>query len=289
MLWLLLSLLAAVFRGIGDVLRKQALRTENLTDFITAFAVMQFVLGLPILFFGVEFQINFSIIVLIALSIIFAIIGAFFTNATYKNEEISTAAPLFNFSPAILLVLSFFLLGEMPKMVQIIGIGIIIFGGYFLTIKNFRSWHHPFTEIKKKHLFFMLMVWITASFMAILSKVILENITSYSFFFWNKLFFAVISLIIALFAKRIKNVLQSLKSQFFVLIIPAILVNFTSLSIMWAIAIPTALVSLIIPILRVSTVITVGVGGRVCHEKHVLHKLLASLIMLGGVFLIALG
>ncbi len=287
MSWILITLLSAVFFGLSQALRKKALAFESIFDFIGSYAIVQFIFSIPILFFDIQFEIPGKILVLIIIFCIMNIITAFFMYASYKNEEVSTVAPLINFSPAFLLVLSFFLLSEAPTTLQIMGVVVIIIGGYYLTIKNIKNWHHPFTEIKKKYLFFMLLVLILASFMAIIDKTVLQTISAFTKYFWAVLINTVFIMILVVVSGRLKTVLKVLKEHFWIFSIPAILDNFAAFSILWVIALPTVLVSLVIPIRRFSTLITVFLGGKMYHEHRIPHKIIASAIMLAGIFIIA--
>ncbi|MFH1589978.1 MAG: hypothetical protein ABIB43_05410 [archaeon] len=62
----------------------------------------------------------------------------------------------------------------------------------------------------------------------------------------------------------------------------------SNMSYLLAVATPGAAISLIIPIKRTSSLFTTLIGGKLFHEKNLLIKILASIIMIWGVVFILL-
>ena len=286
MAWILLVLLAALFRGMSDTLKKRA-TTDNVLDSIGALAITGFILSLPVLFFDVQFSFSFSLLIILIVFAALNVIAMFFLMASYKSEEVSTVIPLYNLSPAFLLILSFLILGEKPLLLQIIGVGVIIVGGYFLTVKNAKNWHHPFTEISFRHLFFMFMVLIIASFLAIFNKFLLQSLSVFTVYFWFIVFYTILVLGLLVYKKRFVPVMGMLKRKIGDFTYPSVFMVLTSLVFFYVLSDPEVLVSLAIPVLRVSTIITIILGGRMFHEHNIVHKIAAAVIMLAGVFIIA--
>jgi drug/metabolite transporter (DMT)-like permease len=287
MLWVIYSIITAIFYGLSLALRKKGLVYENIIDFIGAFSIIGFVFSIPILFFPIQYEIPNISLLLIFLACAASVVVTFFLTAAMKNEEVSTVIPLLNLSPVILLIFSFLLLSEKPSGMEILGVFVIIVGGYFLTTKDLKSWKHPFTEIKKKDLFYMGLTLFLLSLSAIIHKAVLMRISSYSLFFWGNIFYMAIVSIVVIAAKRIKQVIALLKKHFWILFIPAFLGNITDFLIYYILAMPGVLVSVMIPILRFATLVSIFVGGQVLHEKNMTHKIVASLIMIGGICIIA--
>ncbi len=71
---------------------------------------------------------------MILLSSAFAFGGSFLLNIAYKRCEISTVSPLLNINPLFVILLSYFILGEVLNGKQFIGVLLILIGGYI--IKN---------------------------------------------------------------------------------------------------------------------------------------------------------
>ena len=76
-----------------------------------------------------------------------------------ESSEISTAAPFYNLLPALVAGLSFFFLGEILQIKQILGIGIIIFGAYILEVDHkVHNLLDPFKKIFKSKYILLLFI-----------------------------------------------------------------------------------------------------------------------------------
>jgi uncharacterized membrane protein len=53
-------------------------------------------------------------------------------------------------------------------------------------------------------------------------------------------------------------------------------------------AVPGAMIALIIPIRRLSTLFSVIVGGRMFHDHYLFHKIISTFIILAGTVLVIL-
>ncbi|MCL4531184.1 MAG: EamA family transporter [Chloroflexi bacterium] len=62
-----------------------------------------------------------------------------------KEGDVSLVAPLFVFSPAAALMVSSVTLREMPQPVPMIGMGLLIFGAYLLSLP---PWHDVFEPLR---------------------------------------------------------------------------------------------------------------------------------------------
>jgi uncharacterized membrane protein len=77
------------------------------------------------------------------------------------------------------------------------------------------------------------------------------------------------------------------KERSFIVVIP-LLIIFADLFYLKAVAIPAAMISLIIPIKRMSTLVSSIIGGRMFHEHNLGFRLIGGLMMVIGVILIVI-
>lgn len=197
-----------------------------------------------------------------------------------KDREISIIAPLSNLSPLFLLVLSSVFLQEVISVIQMLGIFIVIIGTYILEL--YRN-HHHYTVPHKRHFkellsmdikFYILVVimLISMSLVVITDRIILTsgvNVVS-NLYFTSLCGFVVISIYLIYkkeFFKAFTNTVR--QPQTLLISLMGIIDNFL---IVTAVFLPNALVSLIIPIRRTSTVFSAIFGGILFHEKHLLQK-----------------
>jgi len=275
---------SAVFFALMHITRKQLLKDSGVMDVMTATAPVELVLALFFLPF-VDFQYTTSM-VYVFISSLTAIAGAYTLNYTFKKCEISTAAPLLNLSPVFVLAISYYMLSEVVNILQFFGIVLIMAGGYMITLKDFRAYLHPFTSMKPKFFLligFTLVVW---SFGAVFHKVALADMTAVSAFFFFSIFSSTIRLI-PLY-KNYKVSIEIIKNQWLLVVLSGIFYVSSNYLHMLALAVPGVLVSLAMPVKRISTLFTVIFGGRFFKEQNLLAKSIACVIMIAGLFVIGL-
>ena len=298
-LWIILSLASAVLFGLKDILVKDFLLKSEYSSADLVYH-QYLLLFFPLVIFIVFFNnlISFFDFNMYPLYIFKAFSIGFSTYMYFvmlQKYEISVVSPLINLSPLFLLVLSYIFLNELITLVQCLGILILIIATYFLEITmrhhNVKDpAKHYFSLINKKRVQFFGLVIVLLCFMsfgAIADKLILGKVNVYT-----NLFFTAFFIFIGLFAYyvREKKLLRSFKifkSGFKVYWI-SIFTLVSNILILFAIAIPGALVSLIIPLRRTSTLFSSIMGGLLFHEKHLGKKLFAILLMLCGVILIVI-
>ncbi|MBN2881655.1 EamA family transporter [Candidatus Woesearchaeota archaeon] len=294
-LWILLALISAVFCGAKDILSKKVL--NNKTDPYQLIFIEYLVLLVGVLIFGftrIDFGAIISSFSIFILKCFTLFCFTFFYFKLLETYEISLISPLTNLSPVFLIILSSVFLQENPSVLQILGILLIILSTYVLEV-NIN--HHSHDNPHKKHLEMLKKLnWKTIG-MAVL-MLFLISITGISdkkiFIAGNNiatnLFWTSVVMIIFLFAqlaftKKLDLIKTAItKERLFV----GIITNISSLFVLSALAIPTANVSLVIPVRRTSTLFASIFGGLMFHEKHLLKKGIATAVMLIGVVLIAL-
>tara|TARA_Y100000034_G_scaffold20236_3_gene23100 strand:- start:3015 stop:3632 length:618 start_codon:yes stop_codon:yes gene_type:complete len=204
--------------------------------------------------------------------------------------EVSSVAPLQNLSPLFLLVIGFTFLGERLTLLQILGILILVFGAYFIEIKHHsKNLLEPFKEIiKSKYTIFVILALVIYAVSAALEKYILSNgVNTYSLLIIYRLISAVIFITITfVFYKGFTDIVHGIKETGVTMAFIA-LVGIGSTYFYYE-ALSLAYVSLVIPIKRLSTLMTTMVGGEMFHEHNLTHKAIGCLIMIAGAVCIAI-
>lgn len=297
-LWFYLAILSAILFALKEIVSKKLLGKYDISPAQLTFE-QHLVAGLIMLLFFLPF-INYFIfyeqLYLFLGKSVFVTIVSILYLSLLKEFDISLVSPLLNLSPLFLLVFSTIFLNETISYIQMLGIVVIIFGTYILEItKN----HHRAKVPHKFHFknllskppeFFVKIVvlLISMSFIAIFDKTILNNgVNVYTnIYFTSLLIFIIISIYFIKQNYFITACRRSIHQPQTLLIgVIAVADTFTILS---AISLPGALVSLIIPLRRTSTLFSAFFGGLLFHEKHLGKKLFAAGIMLAGVILIIL-
>ena len=233
----------------------------------------------------VDFSIHANTILLIILVAILGFVGFFCINIAYKNCEISSVSPLLNISPLLLMVLAVIFLGEVISILQLIGIIVILVGGYIISLKDWKIFLHPFTALKFKYYMFVGGTIVAWSIAQLFMRIILmkTNIWTYLFFFSASVF--VFSVIVVIFRRR--GIIHIYKNhwRFIVLIEAFILIS--DIAHVFVFNMPGVMISLAMPVKRMSSLFIVLIGGTVFKEKKLLQKSVASVLMLVGLFAIS--
>jgi uncharacterized membrane protein len=153
MLGFLFAFLCAVFKGIQSIYNKKnsvesgeyvsswAVRTVPIFVVIPFLLYKSFSTGLP----------NPSLEFMIALLIsgVINIIATIIKLKAFKLSDVSLITPISSLSPGLVVISSFFILGELPALEGIIGIVLVIVGAYSLNLTRGVSLLEPVISLSK--------------------------------------------------------------------------------------------------------------------------------------------
>ena len=201
-------------------------------------------------------------------------LGNFFIIKALSSGELSSVAPINSYKPIIALIFGMILLNEYPQFLDLIGIGLILFGTLLLAkAKIF------YTKATLYRFIALVLLGIEAIF---IKKVILLTDINSTFFYW-----VMIGLIFsAFFAITIKQPLkikkENLKFQMLLVILVA-LMQYTTNYIFLKMNVAYALA-----LFQLSAILSVFLGVNIFKESGFLKKIIASIIMLIGAVIIIL-
>ena len=287
MLWMIIILGSGLFFALNHILRKKILEDADVIDMMIFTGSLGFLMMLPFIKF-IDFGISSKNLLLIMLNAAFAFGGSYLLNIAYKKYEISTVSPLLNISPMFVIVFSYFMLGEVLNSIQLAGVLLILLGGYTVTLEDIRFFFRPFTSISKKYFLIVLATLILWSACPIINKIVLFEVDNFSYLFFFTMFIFFIQIIILVSTNRFCNVAALTIKKWPLLILACLFWITSDFLHLAAIAIPTTMVALAIPIKRLSNLLTVLIGGILFKEKNLLVKFSACAIMLAGLFVIGL-
>ncbi len=296
-LWIIFTLLSAFLLAFKDILSKKVLVKSNKPLQIIFEQYFLMFLVLSLLFYDlIDFN---SIFVFWKLYLLKATSIFLFTYLYFillKKFEISKFAPLMNASPIFLVLLSSIFLNESITFVQLVGIIIIIFATYLLEVNiNFHFKDNPhrhhfdwFKKLDLKNISLVILMLIVISITAIADKKILgSGISVYTNMFYTSLLIFTFLSFYYIKNKNFLLVFKYIKSEPITFLISVISL-ISTFFVLLAISMPTTMVSLIVPLRRTSTLFAAILGGLLFHEKHLIKKLIAVIIMIFGISLIVL-
>ena len=292
--WYFLALYAAVFATFSTLIDKKILYKEHALEYVTTWALITFILVTPFLIFKLNFNFPYYFWLILILISILNTAGIIYLTKAFRHLEISIASPLMSFEPAFVVLLAFLFLNESINYSQTWGLLLILVGGYFLEIRkeNF-SLIQPIKEaFNSKYIHYGLLAIFLYSISAIISRFIVNtnnaiNINIYTYFFLIKLFVAInLLVLLSILYDGIQGVKNGIKNMGWLLIPACIFSIIHGFLTLFAFSIPSANVGLVMAIKRISIFFETLIGGELFHDYNLFIKLVSSLIMLFGIYLI---
>lgn len=286
MVWYLFALGSALFNALSALTEKKSLMKLHAMEFSCALAILNFILSLPLIFIA-DLDIPFFVLAVMYLSSIIGTVAFLFIAKAVRHLDISLVSPLLNLNPAVLAVLAYFILNERITSAQLAGIILIMLGAYIVEI----NWtKHGFLEPVKsmflsKHkqlVFFSVLLYALSS---ICDKFVLAYVSPFTYLLVVQFFIAInFIILINLFYGGFKDISYGYRHAGKWIFLMAFFTLAYRLLQAWAISL--TLVSLVVPIKRLSTLFATLAGGTLFHEKGTAHRAIACIIMLIGAYLI---
>lgn len=287
MTWIFFALAATIISGVQEIFKKNVLNKEHTFEFLTILYILSFLLLLP--FINKINIVSSNIFAWILLRAFLIFIAAISFHKALRHMDISVVMPLTNIRLIFVLFFGFLFLGETVTSLQILGILAIIFGTYILEvdgkIKNFKK---PVKELMTgKYMHYLILFSVASAFTSIITKHVLSNVLPLDLLFYHFSITVVVYLVITfVFYGGWKDISHGWNiggPWIFLISILSIAGMFTLFT---AYADPNSKVVLIVPILQLSTLFNILIGGKMFHEKNILVRLLSSLIIISGVVLL---
>lgn len=286
MSWIIFASLTALFESLKDVASKQGL--TRLDEYIVAWSMIFFTLPLMVPLLGVIDipEIGKSFLWALVAGGSLNVISMLLYIKALKFADLSLAVPLVTFTPLFLLVTSPIIVDEMPKLVDGIGIFLIVIGSYILNLKHSqKSYFAPFQALlKEKGAQLMLLVAFIWSLSSTIDKVGVQNSSPTFWAISNYIYIAIGMLPIMLYKSR--NSLQQIVQNLPTLAPIGFLQGLVVLCQMQAISL--TLVAHVISIKRMSALLSVIWGHFIFKEQGLKERAAGATVMIMGVLFITL-
>jgi transporter family protein len=291
MTWFIFAVLSAFFASLASILEKKTLERIHAVDFSTVLAFAAALISFPTLFTASWEHV--SLPVLGAIFLVSILAAAAFIQVTHgvRHLEISSSSPLFLTSPMITALLAFVLLGEKLTLLQIGGMFLLLLGTYVLETKHFFMAKEFFQNLWGDTYSRLIMLGLLMyGFTSLGDRIILAHwgVSPMIYIALAQLFIAMIFLVLTLVRHRsIVPSLTIIRNGWKGIFLIAFLT--TAYRLMQAEATALAAVGLVVAVKRSSTLFTTIIGGELFHDHGILRKTIACIIMIIGVYAIALG
>ncbi len=284
MLWYLLALGAALFYALRDIAKKRLLQKESTIELLVHVYLIIFVIAALA---ASDFSLSAKAIMPLFLRSLFFAVGTHLFTKALHHGEISSVGPLMNLSPLVLLILASFVAPEPVTVWTLAGILLTAVGAYVLLIGK----HIPsIGSFRSRYVAYVALSLLAFSASAILTKETLALLPLRTFYFYTTAIVLCYFSAVYLFGHRsIQRWTLDYERDLGSILIIAVLTYATLYLYYQALAVPTALVILVIPLMRTSTLIEVALGGKLFHDGEMRRKIAATIVMLVGATLIIVG
>ncbi len=289
-MWQLLAFTSALFSALAAVLEKKALFKIPALTFSLILSLFTFVLSIPFLFKSdLSSLTTITVLVLYIKSVLGAFAFLLVMNGIRKNE-LSRSLPLLVFTPALVAVLAFFLLGESIGLWGTFGMVILLLGTYLLQMDKGKSLVSPFLFLKdNKALWYIIGAIILFSVTSILDKTLLKSykLAPNIFLPLQQLFFTINFLLIFIFKGENVAQLQKYTTEnwkiILVVAVVAIIYRYTQI-----LAVKSGYVAYVLSIKRTSVFFATVIGGTYFKEHSVIKRSIAVATMVTGIIIMLL-
>jgi uncharacterized membrane protein len=285
MIWILFSLLSALFDGLRDFFSK--IYTKKVNVNVIPFCIFGFsvLLLIPIVIFQGIPTLTPRFFLAIFISGSLNIIAYQFFFHGIKADDVSLSIPFISFVPAFSIITSAIFLGEKVPFKGIIGILVIVFGSYLLNIDLKKGFLSPFKAIfRRKGPRFVLITAALWSICINFDKIGTGIGGVYFYLLINSIYlFLGFSVIVGIKRVNIKRQISKNYKGLLLISLVAVLAVIT-----FFIAFQDNLISYVTAIKNLGPLSTVTLGAIFLKEKNFKKRILGSIVMFIGVLFIVL-
>lgn len=271
-----------------NVFQKKLINREFSPEFILVLSYFLFVvLAIPVLIIKQPFEFPAEFWVYILLLGVIDVFGNMFLVKSLQTIDLSVFGPLNSFKPVFALVISAFLLDEIPGIAGIIGVLIIIAGSYLLgyqtnnpigTRKQFR--------VTRGLVYRFLAIFLTAVAAVFSKKTILMSSPLITLVFWALSGFPLALLFYLRKHRSVRHEVHQLFAcapQVF-----GLLLSFLVLQVLTLLTFELIFVGYSLALFQLSGMVSVFFGYHFFQERNLKYRLIGAAIMCAGAVLIAL-
>ncbi len=280
-------LFSAALFAAANIIRKHVLQKEHSLEFLAARGFFTIILLIPLAFFS-DMHLDFRLLGLIYVSSLVATVGYYYQTKAQRHTDISYLAPLQNLAPIFVLLLAFIFLHEQVSGIQFVGLLALVVGSYIVAVNPKTGLLGPLAEFRKDYWLHILVSVLLLAIAAVLDKYVVSMITPVTYLFFGWLFMNINYVLFDWLRYDWSHITEDFRKGWHWLLLCSVFSIVSMLAFYHAIAAPAVLISLAFALRRVSTLIETVLGGTLFHEKFLVQRIFACIIMLIGVVLIVL-
>ncbi len=284
MSWFYFAILGSLLTSLAAIFEKRVLRNEHSLEFATLLSIFLALLSIPVLVAKGLPDISLQWLALIYGESVLASVAYVLITKAIRHLDVSFVSPFLLLGPVISSVTAYFFLNEKISIIQGAGIALILLGGYVLEKKNVNLNHG-----KSKYILLILVALVLYSLTVLVDKVAISviHIPAIQYLALVQIFIAINILIIRFFWGQNDQALRSGLMRYgpAVLVVAILTFGYRYFQLN---AVALAAIGLASTVKHSSSLITTILGGGYFKEKNLESKVMATVLMLGGVALLVL-
>jgi len=269
-------IIALIVGSTKEVFKKSILKDIEPIQFIVIFYGVMFIFA--------QFTISRVIIpdvqgwFLITLSAFFYVLANLAGLRVLKEVNISLIKPLSGLESVVVVLISFFMLKEYLRLLQVIGIIIIIVPLIYLVFKQYGE-----QSINKRQITLIIGGILFSAITTIIDRIALKTIDPVSYFYFIKLILLIMFIFVLIIFYRRNMNLIFLKQNIFQISSLAIFTMVGTYAYFFALNDPLANTGIIKTVLSTSIIFSVFIGGKYFHESDLKEKIIISSFVIFGI------
>lgn len=287
--WFILAFISAVLSAAAALSQKKILFKSGALEFSFVLSIFNILTSFPLWYTANFADLTFISLFLLFIKTFIASIAFWNVMLAIKNMEISGALPLMVLTPGIVAVFGFFLLGEILSIGAIAGLVLLTIGTYILELRKGNSLFQPFKVFinSKKH-HYILTALLCFTITALMDKTLLKNykLNPQLMVIFQQIFSAFCFTIFLIYKKENPyKILKKFnwKQLQFIIFISLLTTGYRYFTFA---AMKEAPTSLVLSVKRLSVFIVTLAGGKLFNESRLHQKIIATIILLAGTYLV---
>ena len=282
-MWQLYALLTVLAIALSVIFQKIAVTGRDAVASTWAFMTIAAIALLPLLDVS-KIAVPSNLYIYIFLAGALYTIASIWASKSYQRSDISLIAPIKNFTPVLVLLLSALFLGEAITARKVAGIVLIFVGA--LALEDIRTPHNSAKKIlKDKGMKYIFLTMIAMSLSHIVDKYVLYTLDARVFTVLTYIVIAALLTAYALSSRKIKLGIGAFKSA------PLLFIAAGGLEAiafyLQSITLKMIDVSLFVPLRRTYSLVVIILAHYVLNEKDTKNKIFGAILMIAGVLVLS--
>lgn len=297
MAWVGYALISAFAIALVGLLQKRTLQNEHTAEYVMVFSAIKWLMFFSYFRTTITWTVTETEFIWLAVTGLASAAAFYFVTKSLRRTELSVVAPVLAIDPGLTVLLALLFLGETVHGLQLFGVALLLVGTYVLELRHYPpgwwrdSTKHParifdpFLQLgRSPGGIFAILAVVSFSLANVVDRYILQSVTVQTYLAYTLSIMTIFAIVVFVTGRRPVTLFRRHRLTVMPILLAAGLHLIASLTQLQAVSLTA--VGLVISLKRLSSLIDVLLGGKFFHEHNLPQKVLASVIMLVGVYFV---